>query len=58
MANLGLFKAMEREGIDVVKTPVGDKYVYEGLVARGGMLAASSRGTLSSENFFRRATVY
>lgn len=29
MANLGLFKAFEREGIKTVKTQVGDKYVYE-----------------------------
>jgi len=29
MANLGLYKAMEREGIQVEKTQVGDKYVSE-----------------------------
>ena len=29
MANLGLYKAMEREGIRVEKTQVGDKYVSE-----------------------------
>lgn len=29
MANLGLWKAMEREGINVEKTDVGDKYVYD-----------------------------
>lgn len=29
MANLGLWKAMEREGINVAKTDVGDKYVYD-----------------------------
>jgi phosphoglucosamine mutase len=44
MANLGLFKAMEREGIDVVKTPVGDKYVYEGLVARDGVIGGEQSG--------------
>lgn len=29
MANLGLFKAMEKCGISLVSTQVGDKYVYE-----------------------------
>lgn len=29
MANLGLFKALEKEGITVKQTQVGDKYVYE-----------------------------
>ncbi|MBW9212834.1 MULTISPECIES: phosphoglucosamine mutase [Terrabacteria group] len=29
MANLGLLKAFEKEGIQMVKTQVGDKYVYE-----------------------------
>ena len=29
MANLGLYKAFEREQISCIKTPVGDKYVFE-----------------------------
>lgn len=29
MANLGLYKALEKSGIDTVQTPVGDKYVFE-----------------------------
>lgn len=35
MANLGLWKAMEANGIQVEKTQVGDKYVYE-CMCRGG----------------------
>ena len=31
MSNLGLHRAMEREGIDVVQTKVGDRYVLEKL---------------------------
>ena len=31
MTNLGLHKAMEREGIDVVVTDVGDRYVIEAM---------------------------
>lgn len=29
MANLGLYKAFQRDAFDFVQTPVGDKYVYE-----------------------------
>jgi phosphoglucosamine mutase len=29
MANLGLFKAMKENGIDVIQTKVGDRYVFE-----------------------------
>ncbi|MBO4941775.1 MAG: phosphoglucosamine mutase [Clostridia bacterium] len=31
MSNLGLYKALDAEGIDYVKTDVGDKYVYESI---------------------------
>lgn len=29
MANLGLYKGLEKSGIDYIQTPVGDKYVFE-----------------------------
>ncbi len=32
MSNLGLYKALEKKGIECVKTDVGDKYVYEAMV--------------------------
>ena len=32
MSNLGLYKALERKGIECVKTDVGDKYVYEAMI--------------------------
>lgn len=31
MSNLGLFKALEKEGINYVKTDVGDRFVYEAM---------------------------
>ncbi len=31
MSNFGLYKALDAEGIDYVKTDVGDKYVYESI---------------------------
>jgi phosphoglucosamine mutase len=51
MANLGLFKAMDREGIKVLKTPVGDKYVYEGLVAHGGIIGGEQSGHIILKEF-------
>lgn len=38
MSNMGLFKAMKREGIEVCVTTVGDKYVNEAMVANGYVL--------------------
>ncbi len=35
MSNLGLYKALEREGMQYVKTAVGDKYVSENMLANG-----------------------
>lgn len=51
MANLGLFKAMEKEGVKVLKTPVGDKYVYEGLVANGGIIGGEQSGHIIFREF-------
>jgi phosphoglucosamine mutase len=44
MANLGLEKAFEREGISMVRTPVGDKYVLEEMERRGAMLGGEQSG--------------
>lgn len=44
MANLGLWKAMEREGINVVKTNVGDKYVYEAMCRDGYIIGGEQSG--------------
>ena len=44
MANLGLFKAMEREGITVEKTAVGDKYVYEKMCADNDIVGGEQSG--------------
>ena len=47
MANLGLYKAMEREGIQVEKTQVGDKYVSEVMFVIT-MLSVVNRVAISS----------
>lgn len=44
MSNLGLFKAMKREDINVCVTTVGDKYVNEAMVANGYVLGGEQSG--------------
>jgi phosphoglucosamine mutase len=44
MSNLGLEKALEREGIRLVRTPVGDKYVLEEMVRLGAILGGEQSG--------------
>lgn len=50
MSNLGLEKALEREGIHLVRTPVGDKYVLEEMVR----LDAAIGGEQSGHVIFRQ----
>jgi phosphoglucosamine mutase len=44
MSNLGLEKALEREGIRLVRTPVGDKYVLEEMVRLNAPLGGEQSG--------------
>ena len=44
MSNMGLFKAMKRDGIEVCVTTVGDKYVNEAMVANGYVLGGEQSG--------------
>ncbi|MGO9262015.1 MAG: phosphoglucosamine mutase [Bryobacteraceae bacterium] len=44
MANLGLERALDREGIRMVRTPVGDKYVLEEMVRLGAVLGGEQSG--------------
>lgn len=44
MSNLGLFKALEKAGIDYCKTTVGDKYVNEAMVTNGYVLGGEQSG--------------
>ena len=44
MSNLGLEQALEREGIRMVRTPVGDKYVIEEMVRLGAALGGEQSG--------------
>lgn len=44
MANLGLYKAFEREQISCIKTPVGDKYVFEEMTRNQYRLGGEQSG--------------
>jgi len=44
MANLGLERALQREGIRMVRTPVGDKYVLEEMVRLDAALGGEQSG--------------
>ena len=44
MSNFGLYKAFDELGIDYAKTAVGDKYVYEYMMANGCRLGGEQSG--------------
>jgi phosphoglucosamine mutase len=44
MSNLGLQKALEAHGVEMVRTPVGDKYVLEEMLKRGAVLGGEQSG--------------
>jgi phosphoglucosamine mutase len=44
MSNLGLQKALEGQGIAMLRTPVGDKYVLEEMLRRGAVLGGEQSG--------------
>ncbi len=44
MSNFGLFKALDKVGIDYDKTKVGDKYVYENMVQTGNRIGGEQSG--------------
>ncbi|WP_276929102.1 phosphoglucosamine mutase [Herbinix luporum] len=44
MSNMGLYQALEREGIRYEQTAVGDKYVYENMLANGHSIGGEQSG--------------
>jgi len=44
MSNLGLERALQRDGITLLRTPVGDKYVLEEMVRAGSVLGGEQSG--------------
>ncbi|MBO7355255.1 MAG: phosphoglucosamine mutase [Lachnospiraceae bacterium] len=44
MSNFGLYKALDKVGIEYEKTKVGDKYVYENMVQNGHRIGGEQSG--------------
>ena len=44
MSNFGLFKALDKVGIEYDKTKVGDKYVYENMMQTGNKIGGEESG--------------
>ena len=44
MSNFGLYKALDKVGIEYEKTKVGDKYVYENMVLNGHRIGGEQSG--------------
>ena len=44
MSNFGLYKALDKVGIEYEKTAVGDKYVYENMVQNGHRIGGEQSG--------------
>jgi len=44
MSNLGLERALRAHGIEMIRTPVGDKYVLEEMLRRGAVLGGEQSG--------------
>ena len=53
MSNLGLEKALGAHGIEMLRTPVGDKYVLEKMLERGAALGGEQSGHVI---FLKQAT--
>ena len=44
MSNIGLQRALTAHGIEMIRTPVGDKYVLEEMLKRGAMIGGEQSG--------------
>jgi phosphoglucosamine mutase len=51
MSNLGLERALDRDGIRLLRTPVGDKYVLEEMVRAGAVLGGEQSGHVIFRQF-------
>lgn len=51
MSNFGLFKALEKVGIEYDKTDVGDKYVYENMVKTGNRIGGEESGHIIFQKY-------
>ena len=52
MSNFGLYKALDKVGIEYEKTKVGDKYVYENMVNTGNRIGGEPMSVLAAPVVF------
>ena len=53
MSNFGLYKALDRIGIDYEKTKVGDRYVYENMKANDHVIGGENSGHVIFRKYAR-----
>lgn len=53
MSNLGIIKALEKLGIRVVQTDVGDKYIFKALAEENGVLGGENSGHIINKTLFK-----
>ncbi len=51
MSNFGLYKALDKAGIEYEKTKVGDKYVYENMVTNGHRIGGEQSGHIIFQKY-------
>ncbi len=51
MSNMGLYRALEEDGIHYVQTTVGDRYVYENMLQTGNCLGGEQSGHVIMSKF-------
>ena len=51
MSNFGLFKALDKVGIEYDKTSVGDKYVYENMMQTGNRIGGEESGHIIFQKY-------
>jgi len=52
MSNLGIIDALEKQGIKVIQTDIGDKYVFRALDEYGSVLGGENSGHVINKNLF------
>jgi phosphoglucosamine mutase len=51
MSNMGLYRALDHAGMDYVQTTVGDRFVYENMLATGNCIGGEQSGHIIMSKF-------
>ncbi len=52
MSNLGIIKALNKQGIDVIQTDVGDKYVVQAMLDNKAVIGGENSGHIINKSLF------